>query len=343
MTPSPRPSFAAGSLGGAASSRAGGAGAQPPSLGPGFAAAVPPAAGGAGAEPQPISIPVSASTPYTVLIGDRLLPSLPSRLSTLSPAPKSIVLVSDTNVAPLHAAPVISSLSAAGFSVHPYTIPAGEPSKTWATLGALLEFMAAARLTRSDLVLALGGGVVGDLAGFAAAVYRRGIRHIQIPTSLLAAVDSSVGGKTAVDLAAGKNQAGAFHQPSLVLCDTALLATLPPREWACGSAEVVKYALLGSPTLFSTLESLPPPGLSTLCGQGFAAAVPSAARGSGAEPPSLASIIAECVAMKASIVSRDEFETGDRMLLNLGHTIGHAVELLSDYAIPHGEAVSIGL
>ena len=204
-----------------------------PSPLPSFAAAVPSAAGIAGAEFPSFAIPVSASTPYTVLIGDRLLPSLPSRLAALSPAPKSIVLVSDTNVAPLHVAPVADALTAAGFAVHPHVIPAGEPSKTWATLGALLEHIAGARLTRSDLVLALGGGVVGDIAGFAAAVYRRGIRHVQIPTSLLAAVDSSVGGKTAVDLAAGKNQAGAFHQPSLVLCDTSLLATLPPREWAC--------------------------------------------------------------------------------------------------------------
>ena len=182
----------------------------------------------------------------------------------------------------------------------------------------MLEFFAEQRLTRKDAIIALGGGVTGDMAGFAAGCYLRGVRYVQIPTTLLAAVDSSVGGKTAVDLAAGKNLAGLFHQPTLVICDTDTFETLSPDEFANGSAEAIKTGILDDDTLFSLFET-------------------------GDVHQDISSIVEQCVSYKARIVEADETETGERKLLNLGHTAGHAIERCSDFTMPHGHAVAIGL
>jgi 3-dehydroquinate synthase len=209
------------------------------------------------------------------------------------------------------------SFKYAGFDAVRFTFPAGEGSKHIDTLSDILEFLAEQRLTRTDLVVALGGGVTGDMAGFAAAIYARGVRFVQVPTTLLAAVDSSVGGKTAVDLPGGKNQAGAFYQPLLVLCDPDTLSTLPEEQYRSGCAEVIKYGMLGDEDFFASLV-LP---------------VKEQAE----------TVIARCVSMKRDIVHEDEFDTGLRRLLNLGHSFGHAVEKCSDYTILHGEAVAIGM
>ena len=263
------------------------------------------------------TIPVRTVPPYEVVIGPGLLAESGQRLRALL-GPCRIAVLTDSTVAPLYLAPVTASLEAAGFSVCAHVIPAGEAHKNLATLGGALEFLAAERLTRSDCVLALGGGVVGDLAGFAAAVYLRGVRCVQLPTTLLSAVDSSVGGKTAVDLTAGKNLAGAFLQPAAVLCDTDCLKSLPPAVLADGAAEAVKTGVLSDEGLFALFET------GTL----------------SADP---AEVIARCVAYKAGVVERDEKELGERRLLNLGHTVGHAIERCSGYAIPHGHAVAAGL
>jgi len=261
-------------------------------------------------------IEVKASTSYKVRIGAGLLPETGRALAGVV-SPCRAMLVSDDRVFPLYGKLVRASLEEAGFAVSEFVFPNGETSKNLATFGALLEALGAAGLTRSDLVVALGGGVVGDLAGFAAACYQRGIRFAQLPTTLLAAVDSSVGGKTGVDLESGKNQAGAFHQPSLVVCDTETFQTLDETNLACGCAEAVKCGILASPELFEIFE----------CGQARA---------------HVEEIVARCVRIKADYVERDEFDTGARRFLNLGHTFGHAVEKLSGYATPHGFAVAIG-
>jgi len=187
------------------------------------------------------------------------------------------------------------------------------------TLNYALEFFTASRLTRADLVIALGGGVAGDLAGFAAAVYQRGVRFIQMPTTLLAAVDASVGGKTAVNLRAGKNLAGAYLQPEIVLCDTDCLKTLPEAERQTGLAEAIKYGVLRDPALFGLLS------------------------GGGIASTDMPEIIEACVRHKSAYVEKDEKDNGDRQFLNLGHTIGHAVEKCSDFAVPHGRAVAAGM
>lgn len=263
------------------------------------------------------SISVRTSPAYTVTIGPGLLRSCGTRLrETLSPC--HMAVITDSTVAPLYLETVRGSLAAAGFSVSTFVFPAGEGSKNFKTLSAVLEFLAERRLTRTDCVAALGGGVTGDMAGFAAAVYLRGIRCVQLPTTLLSAVDSSVGGKTAIDLAAGKNLAGAFLQPAAVLCDTDCLASLPADVFADGAAEAIKTGVLCDEGLFSLFE-------------GGALA---------ADPPE---IIARCVSYKAGVVERDEREQGERKLLNLGHTVGHAIEKCSGYAVPHGHAVAAGL
>ena len=210
------------------------------------------------------------------------------------------------------------SLKSAGFSVVSYVFPAGEESKNGQVFLDLLNFLAENRLTRSDLIVALGGGVVGDLAGFAAASYLRGVRFLQVPTTLLAAVDSSVGGKTAIDLPAGKNLAGAFCQPSLVLCDTDTLNSLPTDIFRDGCAEVIKYGVLYDPKLFAHLEE-----------KGLAF--------------DREAVVTRCVELKRDVVMEDEFDTGARMKLNLGHTVGHGVEAKSRFAISHGKAVAIGM
>jgi 3-dehydroquinate synthase len=226
-------------------------------------------------------------------------------------------VITDDTVKALYLETVKESLEAAGFSVCVYSIPSGEASKNWEVLGRLLEFLAESGLTRSDAVLALGGGVVGDLAGFAAAVYQRGIVYVQLPTTFLAAIDSSVGGKTAVDLAAGKNLAGAFHQPKLVLCDTDTFDTLSPEIFADGAAEAVKYGVLMGEELFNQTANL-----------------------QGKATPKL---VAQCVEAKAHIVEQDEKDGGIRNLLNLGHTFGHAMEKESGFRLTHGHAVAMGL
>jgi 3-dehydroquinate synthase len=220
-------------------------------------------------------------------------------------------------VAPLYLSTVLASLKQAGFAPCSHVYPAGEASKTLATLAELLEFLAAEHLTRTDCVVALGGGVTGDMAGFAAAVYLRGVRCVQLPTTLLAAVDSSVGGKTAVDLQAGKNLAGAFLQPAAVLCDTDCLSSLPPSALADGAAEAVKTGILSGEALFSRLEN-------------------------GSWRGDLPEIIAQCVAYKGRIVGEDPLEGGVRKLLNLGHTAAHAIEKLSGFTVSHGRAVAMG-
>ena len=263
-----------------------------------------------------ISIPVGASKPYDVYIGDGLLAEVGETVKqTLGIC--RLCLVSDDTVAGLYADTVEHSLRKSGFDTLRFVFPHGEASKSTATLVSLLEFLAENRLTRSDALIALGGGVVGDLTGFAAAVYLRGIRFVQIPTTLLAAVDSSVGGKTAVDLVAGKNLMGAFHQPSLVLCDPRTLDTLSEEIFADGCAEVIKYGVINDAPLFTRLE--------------------------GGIRPILSEVIACCVQNKSDIVSEDEFDTGKRQLLNLGHTVGHAIEICSELRISHGSAVAMGM
>ena len=264
------------------------------------------------------TIPVNTNPPYAVTIGPGLLKDCGARLREVLPPPCHMAVVTDSTVGPLYLETVTESLSAAGYAVSTYTFPAGEGSKSFETLSGILEFLASERLTRTDCLIALGGGVVGDMAGFAAACYLRGIRYVQMPTTLLAAVDSSVGGKTAIDLRAGKNLAGAFLQPAAVLCDTNCLNTLPPAVFAGGAAEAIKTGVLCDETLFALFED-------------------------GALKADPAEAVARCVGYKAGVVERDEKEQGERKLLNLGHTVGHAVEKCSGYSIPHGHAVAAGL
>ena len=226
------------------------------------------------------------------------------------------VIVSDDNVYPIYGKQVADSLTEAGFTLgESFIFPHGEESKNWQTLGAVIEHLAAEHLTRTDLVIALGGGVCGDMAGFASAVYLRCIRYIGLPTSLLASVDSSVGGKTAVDLTAGKNLVGAFHEPSLVICDPDALSTLPDEFYSDGMAEVIKTGLLGNRELWDKLCTGAP----------------------------VDELIALCVRDKRDICSRDLYDNGERQKLNLGHTIGHAIEAKSNFSIHHGHAVGAGL
>lgn len=263
------------------------------------------------------TVTVTASKTYAIRIGSGLLSSVGTVAARLGNAEK-VCIISDSNVWPLYGETVKTSLLHAGFSVAEFVFPAGEAHKNAATYLAALNFLAENQLTRTDLIVALGGGVVGDLAGFAAATYLRGIRYVQIPTTLLAAVDSSVGGKTGIDLSAGKNLAGAFWQPSAVLCDTATLTSLPENTFRDGCAEVIKYAVLYDPELFSHLE----------------------AKGMNFDP---ATVITRCVQWKSNAVASDEFDTGARMMLNLGHTFGHGIEAHSQFTLSHGQAVAIGM
>ena len=262
-----------------------------------------------------ICVPVSR--PYDVCIGSGILPRLGEELGKLHKA-CTVAVIADTTVMPLYGEAVCQSLRDGGFTPLAYTIPSGESAKNLTTYTQVLTFLAENRLSRGDLLLALGGGVVGDLVGFAAATYLRGVDYVQVPTTLLSAVDSSVGGKTAVDLSVGKNLVGAFHQPILVWCDTDTLASLPPVTFRDGCAEVIKYGLLMDSGFFSYLRD-------------------------NRECLDLTAVIARCVEMKRDIVCEDEFDRGLRQLLNLGHTFGHAIEALSDYAIPHGHCVATGM
>ncbi len=263
------------------------------------------------------TVTVSASKTYDILIGPGILKELGVQVQSLGKAQK-VCLVSETNVFPLWGEAALSSLKDAGFDVCSYVFPAGEESKNGENLLKLLNFLAENGLTRSDILVALGGGVTGDLAGFAASCFLRGIRFVQVPTTLLAAVDSSVGGKTAVDLPAGKNLAGAFWQPSLVICDTDTLDTLPVDIFRDGCAEVIKYGILYDPKLFAHLEEK---------GLDF----------------DREAVITRCVELKRDVVMEDEFDTGARMKLNLGHTIGHGVEARSNFTLSHGKSVAIGM
>ena len=260
-------------------------------------------------------IRINASSSYDVIIGDGLLTQLGTYTNDIVGKCK-LCIVTDDKVDSLYSELAESSLKAAGYKTNKFVIKNGEASKNTTNLISLLEFLAERRYTRVDAIVALGGGVVGDLAGFAAAIYLRGIRFIQVPTTLLAAVDSSVGGKTAVDIKAGKNLVGAFHQPSLVLCDVRTLDTLEENIFADGCAEVIKYSIINDSDMFRRLKL----GIKN----------------------NLENIIADCVSHKAEIVEQDEFDRGSRQLLNLGHTVGHAVELCSDFSISHGSAVAIG-
>lgn len=262
-------------------------------------------------------VTINASRCYEIKIGSGLLPTLGAEAKTLGKAQK-VCVVSESNVFPLHGKAAVESLENAGFQVVTFVFPAGEESKCAGTYLELLTFLASSHLTRSDLLVALGGGVVGDLTGFAAATFLRGIRFIQVPTSLLAAVDSSVGGKTAIDLPVGKNMVGAFYQPSLVLCDTDCLNTLPEDIFRDGCAEVIKYSVIYEKEFFDYL---------TQTGLDF----------------DRERVIARCVEMKRDVVMEDEFDTGARMKLNLGHTIGHGVEAKSQFQLSHGKSVAIGL
>ena len=262
------------------------------------------------------TVTVTASKTYHIHIGSGLLTTLGAEAINLGKA-KKVCIVSDSNVWPIYGQAALDALENAGFQTVHFVFPAGEHSKNASTWLELLNTLAENQLTRTDLIVALGGGVVGDLAGFAAASYLRGIRYIQVPTTLLAAVDSSVGGKTAIDLPSGKNLAGAFWQPSLVLCDTDTLNTLPRDIFQDGCAEVIKYGILYDPSLFSHLEEK---GLSF----------------------DREAVITRCVELKRDVVAEDEFDLGSRMKLNLGHTIGHGVEAKSHFAVSHGKAVAIG-
>lgn len=261
---------------------------------------------------------------YSILIGPGLLETVGERLQPLGLG-RRCALITDARVAPLYGARVGQSLTQAGFEVATVVIPAGEQAKRLETVGHCYDQLARHRLERKSFVVALGGGVVGDLAGFVAATYLRGIGFVQVPTTLLAQVDSSVGGKVGVNLRAGKNLVGAFYQPRLVLCDQGVFRTLPRREFAAGLAEVIKYGIIYDAPLFRRLEKQMDRLLLL-------------------DPAVLAAVVARCCAIKAEVVAQDETESGLRAILNFGHTIGHAFEAVSRYGrYLHGEALALGL
>jgi shikimate kinase/3-dehydroquinate synthase len=262
---------------------------------------------------------------YEILIGDGLLSQAGERIAQLAPR-AAAAIVTDENVANAHLKALADSLTAAGIRFDHVSVAPGEPSKSFAVFETVCNAVLAGRFERGDLVIAFGGGVVGDLAGYVAASVRRGMRFVQIPTSLLAQVDSSVGGKTGINSPHGKNLIGAFHQPALVLADTACLTTLPPREFRAGFAEVVKYGLIRDHAFFEWLEGH--------------------WRDVFAGGEARIHAIAKSCMTKAEIVAADEFESGDRALLNFGHTFGHALERIVNYAgsrLVHGEGVAIGM
>ena len=261
------------------------------------------------------TIHVDASRNYDILIGRGILARLGEFVRPLLGSCRLAVLT-DSNVDALYGSAIIDNLQTAGYNACKYVIPAGEASKCADNLLAFLNFMAGEQLTRSDAVVAFGGGVVGDLGGLSASLYLRGVKYIQVPTTLLAAVDSSVGGKTAIDIPAGKNLVGSFYQPSLVCCDTALMDTLHPEIYRDGCAEVIKYGMILDAGLYDTLHTL---------------------------PFDREAVVARCVEIKRDVVQQDEFDNGVRGLLNFGHTFGHAIEKLSNFGVSHGEAVAKGM
>lgn len=260
---------------------------------------------------------------YDIKVGAGLLPRLGVECARLKLGPRCAV-ITDSNVGRHLAGPALKSLSASGFEPVLITVPAGEKSKRLAVVEDCYDQLAAHRLERKSYIVALGGGVVGDLAGFVAATYLRGVPFVQVPTTLLAQVDSSVGGKTGVNLKSGKNLVGSFYQPRLVLCDLDVFETLPKREYISGLAEVIKYGIIADAILFAQLER----NLSKLLQR---------------DTGTLRSVIARCCEIKADVVGQDERESGLRAILNFGHTIGHAIENSSGYGkFLHGEAISIG-
>ena len=274
---------------------------------------------------EPITVPVAlGNRAYDIVIGRGVLTSLGAAIKTLRPGARTVI-VCDENVASHHLAAAEAALDRAGVGTSRILVAPGEGSKKMATFERVCEEIIGARIERGDLVVALGGGVIGDLAGFAASCVRRGIDFVQVPTSLLAQVDSSVGGKTGINSCHGKNLIGAFHQPILVIADTALLDTLPAREFRAGYAEVAKYGLLGDAAFFAWLEA----NWQDVFAGG----------------PAREHAIAGCCRAKAGIVARDERETGERALLNLGHTFGHALEAAFGFSqrLLHGEAVALGM
>ncbi len=260
-------------------------------------------------------IHVDASRSYDIIIGDGVLAHLGGYVRSLLGECR-LALLTDSNVDALHGEKIVSELTAAGYDVCKYVIPAGEESKCAENMLAFLDFMARNRLTRSDALIAFGGGVVGDLGGLSASLYLRGIAYIQVPTTLLAAVDSSVGGKTAIDIPAGKNLVGAFYQPHLVCCDTTLMDTLPTDIYRDGCAEVIKYGAILDAALYEKLQT---------------------------PPFDRIDVVARCVEIKRDVVQEDEFDNGKRGLLNFGHTFGHAIEKLSNFTVSHGAAVAKGM
>jgi 3-dehydroquinate synthase len=263
------------------------------------------------------------SRSYPIFIGEKILPDLGGHCARLQLDGRCAV-ISDKKVAPLYGKATLASLRKAGFDPVLLTVPAGETSKSLAMVQRCCDRLARHRLERKSFIVALGGGVIGDLAGFVASAYLRGIAFVQAPTTLLAQVDSSVGGKVGVNLKAGKNLVGAFYQPRFVLCDLAALRTLPPREFHAGLAEVIKYGIICDAALFARLERDLPLLLSL-------------------DAPVLAEVVARCCEIKAEVVAQDETEASRRAILNFGHTIGHAIEAICGYGkFLHGEAISIG-
>jgi len=269
----------------------------------------------------PVAVPGAF---YDVEIGSGLLADVPERIAALTPS-RRCALVTDEHVASIVGARLDSALASAGFDVAAFTVAAGEASKRWTVAGDLVEGFASAKLGRDDFVIALGGGVIGDLAGFAAAVYLRGVDFVQVPTTLLAMVDSSVGGKTAVDLTAGKNLAGAFKQPKGVFADTEVLASLPLSEWRSGIAEAAKSAVLDGEEFLGWLEQ-------------------NAEKVEAKDDEAVSELVARCVSFKSKVVARDQHEEGPRECLNYGHTLGHAAEKVAGYgSLTHGAAVAEGM
>lgn len=265
---------------------------------------------------------VNTSTSYPVFIDSNLIKDSGRLIKeNVSPLPSKIAIFCDDKVDPLYSDIVKKSLENSGFETYKFIFKNGEEQKHIGTITQMIEFLAQNDFTRKDLAVALGGGVTGDMTGFSAAIYKRGIPFVQIPTTLLAMVDSSVGGKTGCNLSVGKNLAGAFYQPELVICDMKCLESLDDKNFSCGIAEAIKTAVIQDGELFKLFKS----------------------KISKNDSEILETIIARCVEIKAGVVSQDEKESGLRQILNFGHTIGHAIEKLSDYKIQHGEAVSIGM
>lgn len=267
--------------------------------------------------PRDRIVRINASKSYDVIIGEALIENVGAHIRRITGA-KRVLLVSDDIVYPLYGELVEKSLLCEGFQINSHIIPNGEASKNMNMLSELLETAAECNLTRQDIMIALGGGVIGDITGFAAAIYMRGIDFVQIPTTLLSAVDASVGGKTAVNLAHGKNLVGAFWQPILVLCDCSTFDSLPGEQFANGMAETIKYGIIRDESILVKAE-----------------------KGIGVHD--LPEIIEKCIEIKRDIVEADEREGSVRMLLNFGHTVGHAVEKMCNFEINHGYAVAIGM